>query len=195
MALADSRSEHSTVAGAGELAASPTSLTSTSLKRKRASRKGQPPKFHCSEAGCGKSYTRAEHLARHQLNHSPKQVYCCQEVGCDNTFVRLDLYERHRARHESQATQQNDSSSWELLCHDQSMRDQRDAGFVDGSSTSQIPLVTVPDAPLLPSGGGTGAINGQLMLSQQTSYEMYGYDQPDSFATWLFDSPDSQNAG
>ncbi|KAI6885245.1 hypothetical protein KC334_g15876, partial [Hortaea werneckii] len=37
---------------------------------------------------------------RHELNHSPKEVYRCDEVGCDNTFVRHDLYKRHKKKHE-----------------------------------------------------------------------------------------------
>ena len=36
-------------------------------KRKR-SRKGLDKKYHCPHEGCGKSYSRAEHLYRHQLN-------------------------------------------------------------------------------------------------------------------------------
>ena len=36
-------------------------------KRKR-SRKALDKKFQCPEQGCGKSYSRAEHLYRHQLN-------------------------------------------------------------------------------------------------------------------------------
>lgn len=41
--------------------------TGTSRKRRR-SRKGQDKKFECPHEGCGKSYSRAEHLYRHQLN-------------------------------------------------------------------------------------------------------------------------------
>jgi hypothetical protein len=36
-------------------------------KRKR-SRKGLDKKYLCPQEGCGKSYSRAEHLYRHQLN-------------------------------------------------------------------------------------------------------------------------------
>ncbi len=38
-----------------------------SRKRKR-SRKGLEKSFACPHQGCGKSYSRAEHLYRHQLN-------------------------------------------------------------------------------------------------------------------------------
>ncbi|RAL64270.1 hypothetical protein DID88_002162 [Monilinia fructigena] len=75
-----------------------------SLKRRR-SRKGLDKKFECSEEGCGKSYSRAEHLYRHQLNHQPKQIYNCDYEGCSRTFVRQDLCNRHRDRHTAKGSQ------------------------------------------------------------------------------------------
>jgi len=41
--------------------------TGSSRKRRR-SRKGLDKKFECPHEGCRKSYSRAEHLYRHQLN-------------------------------------------------------------------------------------------------------------------------------
>ncbi|MCJ1478237.1 hypothetical protein MMC13_006914 [Lambiella insularis] len=67
-------------------------------KRKR-SRKGLDKKYHCPQGGCGKSYSRAEHLYRHQLNHTPKQIYKCDFPDCTRQFVRQDLCARHRERH------------------------------------------------------------------------------------------------
>lgn len=43
--------------------------TGSSRKRRR-SRKGLDKKFECPHSGCGKSYSRAEHLYRHQLNRT-----------------------------------------------------------------------------------------------------------------------------
>ena len=42
-------------------------------KRKR-SRKGLDKKYPCPHAGCGKSYSRAEHLYRHQLNREESRL-------------------------------------------------------------------------------------------------------------------------
>ncbi|ETN42829.1 uncharacterized protein HMPREF1541_01987 [Cyphellophora europaea CBS 101466] len=56
-------------------------------------------RFQCNHDGCGKTYSRAEHLQRHQLNHSPKGLFSCDYAGCDLTFVRKDLRDRHRKRH------------------------------------------------------------------------------------------------
>lgn len=62
--------------------------------------------FPCSE--CSKVFTRSDHLARHYLNHQPKEVYVCEHIiknhngerrKCGKTFVRKDLRERHLKRH------------------------------------------------------------------------------------------------
>lgn len=47
-----------------------------SLKKRRI-RKGLEKKFECPHEGCGKSYSRAEHLYRHQLNRK----LCLSFVG------------------------------------------------------------------------------------------------------------------
>ncbi|KAL8997561.1 MAG: hypothetical protein Q9169_003179 [Polycauliona sp. 2 TL-2023] len=67
-------------------------------KRKR-SRKGLDKNFPCKHDGCDKKYSRAEHLYRHQLNHTPKHIYKCDFPGCERRFVRQDLCTRHRERH------------------------------------------------------------------------------------------------
>jgi hypothetical protein len=53
------------------------------------------PVHHCA---CGKTYTRAEHLRRHQQNHEPG-AFPCDVSGCDRTFSREDLLTRHKAKH------------------------------------------------------------------------------------------------
>ena len=49
-------------------------------KRKR-SRKGLDKNFPCPQEGCGKSYSRAEHLYRHQLNRESSLPRCICEQG------------------------------------------------------------------------------------------------------------------
>ncbi|OBT96142.1 hypothetical protein VE01_06940 [Pseudogymnoascus verrucosus] len=74
-------------------------------RKRRRSRKGLDKKFECPQGGCGKSYSRAEHLYRHQLNHTPKQIYSCDFPDCDRTFVRQDLCNRHKERHTAKGSQ------------------------------------------------------------------------------------------
>ncbi|EDN93874.1 hypothetical protein SS1G_09741 [Sclerotinia sclerotiorum 1980 UF-70] len=69
----------------GEIAEGHTSGDDGHPRKRRRSRKGLDKKFECSTEGCGKSYSRAEHLYRHQLNHTPKQIYNCDFDGCSRT--------------------------------------------------------------------------------------------------------------
>ncbi|KAK7590010.1 hypothetical protein V3481_008968 [Fusarium oxysporum f. sp. vasinfectum] len=55
-------------------------------------------RHQCPKPGCGKSFSRPSHLARHALNHSAVEFECHR---CAASFKRRDLLERHRARHAS----------------------------------------------------------------------------------------------
>lgn len=97
-------------------------LADSKPKKKRRMIKLPDKKYECPQPDCGKSYSRAEHLYRHQLNRmcapvrrqsvryicacdvdplsdQPKQIYRCDFSGCDREFVRADLCARHKERH------------------------------------------------------------------------------------------------
>ncbi|OAP57254.1 hypothetical protein AYL99_07992 [Fonsecaea erecta] len=74
-------------------------------KRRRVAKPNPDRKFECKHEGCGKSYSRAEHLYRHQLNHTPKTIYRCDYPDCSRYFVRQDLCIRHRERHTTHGSQ------------------------------------------------------------------------------------------
>ncbi|KAH7118501.1 hypothetical protein EDB81DRAFT_952812 [Dactylonectria macrodidyma] len=80
-------------------------------RKQRRSPKGLEKRFECSAEGCGKSYSRAEHLYRHQLNHNSKQTYHCSFPNCSRTFVRGDLLKRHMDRHAAKGSQLNQRDS------------------------------------------------------------------------------------
>lgn len=61
----------------------------------RVSKAKKGRKVHDCE--CGKSYTRAEHLRRHQKNHAAPLA--CGLPGCGKTFHRADLLQRHQEKH------------------------------------------------------------------------------------------------
>ncbi|KAF1941108.1 hypothetical protein EJ02DRAFT_512628 [Clathrospora elynae] len=48
---------------------------------------------------CGRSYTRAEHLRRHQRNHAQDDALVCEFPNCGKPFYRIDLLHRHQERH------------------------------------------------------------------------------------------------
>ncbi|KAK4627371.1 hypothetical protein CLAFUR0_04680 [Fulvia fulva] len=78
----------------------PERSNSGSIKYTRTGRVSKATKgqriHHCEE--CGKTYTRAEHLRRHQQNHKPG-AYPCDWPSCGRSFYREDLLVRHKARH------------------------------------------------------------------------------------------------
>ena len=51
----------------------------------------------CPRPGCGKSFTRFDHLQRHMLNHSTWSSTCSR---CRRHFKRPDLLHRHMLRHQ-----------------------------------------------------------------------------------------------
>jgi hypothetical protein len=55
-------------------------------KKRRRSRKGLDKKFECPHEGCGKSYSRAEHLYRHQLNRM--SIFSILEVSHIAMFLK-----------------------------------------------------------------------------------------------------------
>ncbi|CAK4032553.1 hypothetical protein DOTSEDRAFT_22343 [Lecanosticta acicola] len=77
----------------------PEPSSSGSIKYTRTGRVSKATKgqrvHHCDE--CGKTYTRAEHLRRHQQNHKPG-AFPCDVAGCNRSFHREDLLVRHKAR-------------------------------------------------------------------------------------------------
>ncbi|KAB5539355.1 hypothetical protein GE09DRAFT_315852 [Coniochaeta sp. 2T2.1] len=60
-------------------------------------RKGVPVHI-CEICRPPKTFTRAEHLRRHQLSHQTPG-YPCTHPSCDRAFHRPDLLARHQARH------------------------------------------------------------------------------------------------
>ncbi|KIX06269.1 uncharacterized protein Z518_04244 [Rhinocladiella mackenziei CBS 650.93] len=56
----------------------------------------KPKKYVCSWEGCGKAFTRSDHLQRHVLNHGVGDSTCPR---CSLHFKRPDLLDRHLARH------------------------------------------------------------------------------------------------
>ncbi|KAF2111138.1 hypothetical protein BDV96DRAFT_187118 [Lophiotrema nucula] len=88
---------------------------------------------------CGRSYTRAEHLRRHQKNHA-QDALVCDFPECGKTFNRIDLLQRHQERHneiekDSQTAPQNVGS---VAPHTRSIPslsvESVDTGYVSGPS-------------------------------------------------------------
>ena len=66
-----------------------------SIEKKR--KRGKGP-FICKVDGCGKSFSRSDHLTRHQVVHSTER-HVCGFPGCDKGFTRLDVKKKHELTH------------------------------------------------------------------------------------------------
>src|SRR2546423_7205815 len=60
-------------------------------KRRRGAKANSEKKFECKTEGCGKSYSRAEHLYRHQLNRKRLPQALCLPLS--------DFSSRHSKEH------------------------------------------------------------------------------------------------
>ncbi|KAJ4991627.1 hypothetical protein SVAN01_03008 [Stagonosporopsis vannaccii] len=77
----------------------PSSMSTVNYtKTGRVSKAKKGLKVHDCE--CGRSYTRAEHLRRHQRNHAQEGAMICKYPDCGKAFFRSDLLQRHEERHD-----------------------------------------------------------------------------------------------
>ncbi|KAK5998640.1 Zinc finger domain containing protein [Cladobotryum mycophilum] len=93
----------------------PSTASKEQARKRKRSRKGLDKRFDCTFEGCGKNYSRAEHLYRHELNHSLKHIFRCEYPDCPRTFVRGDLLKRHMERHTAKGSQLNRRDSMASL--------------------------------------------------------------------------------
>ncbi|KAG0156616.1 hypothetical protein PDIDSM_3797 [Penicillium digitatum] len=180
-------------------------------KRRRRSRKVlSDRKFECTFEGCGKSYSRAEHLSRHALNHTPKQIYRCDFPNCYRSFVRQDLCTRHRERHTTSGSQlqkrdhltENDTKN----SPPSSPTITAPECFV-GSEEPKPPVTTYPlttrvdsnEMPVDPYSDFPAVLDqpDNLIDVDSMSYPIFGgetynrspFAMADDFAAWLFSEP------
>ncbi|WP_422446019.1 MULTISPECIES: C2H2-type zinc finger protein [unclassified Endozoicomonas] len=55
--------------------------------------------YQCLLNGCDKTFTRNEHLKRHQLTHLGHRPLKCEFEGCDSRFYYQSVLKRHRRIH------------------------------------------------------------------------------------------------
>jgi hypothetical protein len=181
-------------------------------KRRRRSRKVlSDRKFECTYEGCGKSYSRAEHLSRHALNHAPKQIYRCDFPNCYRSFVRQDLCIRHRERHttsgsqlqkrdhytDNDATKTSPASSPAITAPDYFVDSETPKPLATtfpittGIETTEIPVSQYSDFPTVLDQPDN------LIDLDSMSYPIFGgetynrspFAMADDFAAWLFSEP------
>lgn len=150
---------------------------------------------------CDKVFTRSDHLARHNLNHEPKEVYICdfqiESDGklqqCGKRFVRKDLKERHVKRHYE--LQELDAMSKQThRAHNHPIPVVHDSTPNGSTHSFQPPTVTSsmesPKYPLT-TNLATNMLPSQFDLE---SLRNNGTTLPQNdILTWLFDIPQFDN--
>ncbi|KAF9697703.1 hypothetical protein EKO04_004048 [Ascochyta lentis] len=116
-------------------------------KTGRVSKAKKGMKVH--ECQCGRSYTRAEHLRRHQRNHAQEGALFCKYPDCGKTFFRTDLLQRHEERHSEvgNASRQPSMSSSEHSAHTSPMSMPATLPMVPTSTLT--PTLTYPPQQIL----------------------------------------------
>ncbi|KAK8053772.1 hypothetical protein PG996_013073 [Apiospora saccharicola] len=129
----------------------PVKLTPITGRVSRA-KKGVPVHV-CEICKPPKTFTRAEHLRRHQLSHQTPG-HPCQYPGCDRAFHRADLLARHQTRHEQEGDRASTSTGGRR-------------------GDSRPPSVNSPDGGLPTGHGSSSMASGEYPTS-------YAHSQPSS---------------
>ncbi|KAK8017935.1 hypothetical protein PG991_007125 [Apiospora marii] len=133
----------------------PVKLTPITGRVSRA-KKGVPVHV-CEICKPPKTFTRAEHLRRHQLSHQTPG-YPCQYPGCDRAFHRADLLARHQTRHEQEGDRASTSTGGRR-------------------GDSRPPSVNSPDGGLSTGHGSSSMVSGEYPTSYVHSQQSSGGDR------------------
>ncbi|KAI1116331.1 hypothetical protein F5Y14DRAFT_78173 [Nemania sp. NC0429] len=118
----------------------------------------------CDICKPAKTYTRAEHLRRHQLSHGPPS-FQCHYRGCNKVFHREDLLTRHTQRHEQ------DERSGTDMTGGSGANDFLRPPVLSSTSLTMIDEMTTNTPACYPttsspySAGSRGSISGQGQMS------------------------------
>jgi len=66
---------------------------------------GEPPRFECPRAGCGKRFFERKLLVAHERTHTDERPFACPHPGCDKAFRARNALAYHvKALHEAGET-------------------------------------------------------------------------------------------
>ncbi|KAI6768391.1 hypothetical protein HG530_006400 [Fusarium avenaceum] len=107
----------------------------TPITKKISKAKKGVPVHTCNQ--CSKTFSRAEHLRRHQLSHSPAELHC-PVPNCNKHFHRKDLLDRHVQKHDQDG--QDGTTS-----HHSTTRNSPKAPTLPRKNHSRTPVLKMPD--------------------------------------------------
>jgi hypothetical protein len=95
-------------------------------------------KFSATFPHCNQILISQPESYRHQLNHTPKQIYNCDFPDCVRTFVRQDLCNRHRDRHTAKGSQLHRKDSMLGHAHTSPITESGKPLSMHGSSSPEV---------------------------------------------------------
>ncbi|KAI0471324.1 hypothetical protein F4859DRAFT_522550 [Xylaria cf. heliscus] len=164
----------------------PVKLTPITGRVSRA-KKGVPVHI-CDVCNPPKTFTRAEHLRRHQLSHKPA-AFPCPYHGCGKIFHRQDLLARHTQRHEQDDKTDVASTTGRRTSH-ASVERSTTLGFLQAPMLPNNSLPLAEDIPTNTSYPGStspystsqrGSISGQGPMSPAPSSRPHSTDPQDEY--------------
>ncbi|KAF3035333.1 hypothetical protein E8E12_006065 [Didymella heteroderae] len=117
-----------------------------------------------------KSYTRAEHLRRHQRNHAQEGGMVCKFPDCGKTFFRSDLLQRHEERHNElggNVSRQPSVSSSEHSAHPSPMSVPASLSMVPAHT---LPAVSYPQQPIVSPQPEPSSLSSGSKIIQNMAY-------------------------
>ncbi|KAL0085332.1 hypothetical protein J3Q64DRAFT_1678198 [Phycomyces blakesleeanus] len=135
-------------------------------------------KHGCSQAYCGWSFKRYEHLKRHMFVHTGERPHMCPYQGCGKSFSRSDNFNAHFRTHtKKNALQKRRSSQGNNNNNNNTTRSKNNSisnGSSDDSGSSTSPLMTVSSQMYDPERAHNGYFTKQNafdMINYQTMYD------------------------
>ncbi|KAK4447906.1 putative transcription factor TDA9 [Podospora aff. communis PSN243] len=131
------------------------------------------PVHVCDLCKPAKTFTRAEHLRRHQLSHQ-NPGYACTYPGCERAFHRPDLLARHQQRHDVEGDKASKSGGHEGDRGVSSARSSMDDGYRGGqlqqSASGSSSAISGSGAGSMASSSATGISSTPNASENQRRY-------------------------
>ncbi|KAG2733517.1 hypothetical protein G9P44_003042 [Scheffersomyces stipitis] len=147
--------------------------------------------FKCPAVNCGKVFSRADHLGRHQRSHNPGSRYACPYPNCGQTFTRHDVKEKHFKRHTNGIEKSKRDEGSVNISHTES------TNFND-YGPSQILSAKLGDGVVSQSPVNVSKSGNEAILEQTNELTERNTLSPTDLIEWLFHdelSVDNSNSG
>ncbi|KAI2471089.1 hypothetical protein F4781DRAFT_142270 [Annulohypoxylon bovei var. microspora] len=131
--------------------------------------------WECSVPGCGKKFSRKEHLTRHNLGHNPEHQYKCHI--CGRRYARSDVFKRHVKQHNPQDSLSPETRRICLACADRNTP-------CDGNSPCGACVSNWTNCRWIDSDSSHAATTEQAIVISPNSHTQTAWFQPNA-EVWM----------